>query len=443
MGILDAPSLTKAAADAAYATQALASTKAPASPVRFAPGLLWGFLGDSITNGSTAGNFSYSYSSQAVLMVGGMVARPDSIEAGTAGETTAQMLARLPALLASGVQALVLLGGTNDANQAVSLTTFRTNVTAIVTAAKAAGIPVVLCTVPPRPTSVAVATRTLIDGYNDWLRSVAPSFSCELADAYAVLVDTTTGGMLAAYDSGDAIHPNGPGHRRIAVEVARAMRRAAGLTETSKVGIVRTVSPTNLITDPLVVGGTVRPAGWFEQPGGTGTAPTYSLVSDTSGVLPAGRWAEMDFDATASGGSRKLSSNAVTTGYAAGDKLLLCAHIQVEDVSGTWMTDVNALTAAVRLYLVNGGTGVPIPPGNTLVANYGVPSQANPAVYNIGPVAMPFTVPAGVTTLNVWMDVQLPTGKRVKARIGCTGLINLTARGSASDFNWAAAMVNT
>ena len=64
-------------------------------------GLRWAFFGDSITNGSTASAFSSSFAPQAITMAGHLVARPDSIEAGTPGETSAQVLARVGTTLAA------------------------------------------------------------------------------------------------------------------------------------------------------------------------------------------------------------------------------------------------------------------------------------------------------------------------------------------------------
>ena len=415
-----------------------AAKYAKVAPAKLAPGARWGALGDSISNGSSASNFAYSYFPQAVQIVGGMVARPDSIEAGVPGERSDQALLRLPALLTAGAQAIVVLLGANDAEQSVPLATFKANMIAIIEQAKAGGCPVVLCTVPPRAVSVAAATRSRVDGYNDWIRTAATQYGCELADVYSALVDTTTGGMLAAYDV-DNIHPNDLGHQKIGIEVAKAMKRCAA--RTTAYGLVRTASPANLITDPLAVGGTVRPAGWFEQPGGTGTAPTYSLVSDTSGVLPAGRWAQMDFDATAAGGIRTLSSNAMTA-FTAGDRLLYAAHIQIEDVTGTWAADVSAGTASIAALIVNSATGTAIVSTPPLVRAPGIPS-ATAGVHDIGPVVFPITVPAGPTSLVLWFQLKLPTGKRVKLRVGCVGVINATARGAQAEFNWGSSIVNT
>lgn len=148
----------------------------------------------------------------------------------------------------------------------------------------------------------------------------------------------------------------------------------------------------------------------------------------------------MDFDATASGGTRTLASNSITA-FATGDVLLYAAHIQIEDVTGTWAADVAAGTASIAAVIVNGATGVAMVSTPPLVRASGIPS-ATAGVYDIGPLVFPVTVPAGPTTLNLWFQFKLPTGKHAKLRVGGLGVINETTRGAQAEFNWAPIMVN-
>lgn len=411
------------------------ATYAPIVPAQLAAGLRWAFCGDSITNGSAASNFVYSYMPESITFAGGMVARPDSFEAGTPGDTSTGLLARMDSVLANGAQGVVVMIGTNDAGSAVPLATYAANIIAIIGKAKAAGCPVVLCTITPRGSSASAAITQALAAYNTWIRMFGPSYGCHIADTYAALVDTVTGYLAAAYDSGDATHPTTIGHTLIAAPVAKAMIRARNLT--SPYGLIRTGAttpgPVNLVQDPLVVGGTIRPAGWFEF-GTTGTAASYTLVADTTGVLPAGRWAQVDKDAVA-GGVTKLSTNALSTaGWVIGDRLLLTAHLQIEDVSGTWQADVAAGTCAVGMSLVN-QSGVNVTASDALQRCSGIPRGGG--VYDIGPVVWPVTVPAGTTAMNLWFPFTVPTGKHVKLRIGAAGVINLTTLGLDASFNWA------
>ena len=390
------------------------------------PGLRWVFVGDSITNGSTATNSSYSFPSIAIQAAGYMVARPDSHEAGTPGETTAQMLARLDTVLAyTGIEAMVLLGGTNDAGAGVTLSTFAANIQAMVTAAKRKNLPVVLCTVPPRSSAASTSIHYSIIAYNQWIKTHAPRLGCEVADTYSVLVDTTTGYLSTSYDT-DGTHPNDLGHSRMGQKVAAAMIRAAG--RATPYGLITAKHPGIITPDPLVVGGSTKPASWFEQPGGTGSTPTYSLVSDTSGVLPAGRWSQIDITAASATVRRHAAAVSATS---SGDTVLLCCHVQVDDVSGDWETNVAAGTASiVPLFVDNSGV-------NKAQAYYRCPGMGTPGgTNNFGPVVLPYVTTAAYAGI-LWISCTVPSGSHYTFRVGCVGVMNASTLGLASEYSWA------
>lgn len=396
-------------------------------------GRRWAFLGDSITNGSTAGNFAYSYAPEAVVAVGGLIARPDSIEAGVPGESSVQALARLPDVIAAGAQGLVVLVGTNDVAQGLALAVSSAAIAEIVLTARSFGMPVVLCTTPPRGAAATVELRKATAALQCWVRTYAASLGAELADVAAVLADLSTGGL--AHDSGDLVHPSASGHIKIMQVVGKAMIRASLIP--APYGLVRAPDAHNLVTDPLNLRASVTSGGWFEQPGGSGTAPTYSFVADTSGVLPAGRWAQQDFDAV-SGGTRYLATS-IGAGWAVGDEMLVTAHLQIEDVSGSWEADVVAGTANHKIIITN-QSGVSISVANMIQRNPGIPGAAG--IYNIGPICIPFVVPAGTTAMSIWVQGQLPTGKRCKFRVGCIGAFNLTQMGLVGAYGTGIYMVS-
>jgi hypothetical protein len=130
------------------------------------------------------------------------------------------------------------------------------------------------------------------------------------------------------------------------------------------------------------------------------------------------------------------------TAFTTGDILLYAAHLQVEDITGTWAADVSSGTASVNAIIVNGATGVAMSGQQPLVRTSGIPSSIA-GVYDIGPLLFPVTVPAGLTTLNLWIQCRLPTGKHVKFRVGAIGVINTTTRGTQNEFNWGNVIVNT
>ncbi|MBT1676797.1 SGNH/GDSL hydrolase family protein [Curtobacterium aurantiacum] len=398
-------------------------------------GRSYGFLGDSITNGSSASNFAYSFSSQAVQMAGHLIALPGFVEAGVSGQTSAQMLARLPQFIASGIDAAVLLAGTNDATQGVSIDQYASNITQIITSLRKAGIPTIVVTVPPRGSSTVAAIVAATDGYNTWLRIHVPLLGARLADAHSGLVDATNGYLKSSYDSGDGTHPNNAGHQVIATAVARQMRDASPSRKPR--GLVMGKTATNLVDDPL--SNRASAASWFELTGNN-TGVTTSFAVDTSGELPAGRWTQWEFDATTAGGFRRFTIPTVTP-PAAGTRLVVTAHVQVEDVAGGWEAHVADGSASLGLTVLNANSGAAI--AAALQRTVGIRRADAAAVYDIGPVVFPFDMPAGVTAMSLVFYLTLPTGDRVRLRTGAVGVLNATALGLAAEFTYPIVPVNS
>ena len=396
-------------------------------------GLRWAFLGDSITNGSVAGNFSYSVMPQAVAMAGGLVARVDSIESGVPGNKATDLLARVDTLLAAGPEAICILIGTNDAGNSVSLADFSAAMTSLVTAIKAAGLPVVVGTPPPRGSGAAESIHKLIQSYALWEKLVLPSMGVTVVDTFAALADAS-GYLASGYDSGDGVHPNATGHNRLAVAFARGMRQASPPRPYPFVA----PNPINSIADVLNARTGPKTSPWFEQPGGTGTAPSYSMVDDTSGKLPAGRWAEMDFDGSSNGGTRRLSAPQVSV--TAGDAWLLGAYLQIKDGSDDWVANVIAATAACAFQPVN-QSGATITGGPPFFRCPGLPDANVPGIYDYL-VLHRLVIPVGATAMNIWFQLVVPTGSHATMRVGLTSMVNLTANGLESMFPWGSAPVN-
>jgi lysophospholipase L1-like esterase len=418
-----------------HAYPGYSGTYARAASTAFRAGRLWLFAGDSITNGSTASNFVYSYSRQACHMVGTAYASSDSIEAGTSGYTSAQLLAFMPTLLTTySPDAVHIQIGTNDVGAAVPLATFQANIRALVALVKAAGKPVTIGTVPPRGTAgTTTAKRQLTAAYNLWLRLWAPGAGVELADTHAALVDTTSGDYLSTYDSGDNTHPNDAGHREMARAVAAAMIRAMPTTRPSLVNAFST--SVSLISNPLMLSGGTNPTG---SVGGvaTGTAPTNTPQADTSGVLPAGQWAEIDLNAGATSTfGRDFVINASL--WAVGDVLAITGLMQVVDVTGggAWDTAVAAGTATASVNIINAGSGLSVRAFGDRCAGRVLSS----GVYNIGPFFTTYTVAGGITGMTLRYQVALPNGLHIKARFGCLNVWNLTTLGVSGG---TAAMIN-
>ncbi|MEQ1602017.1 MAG: arylesterase [Methylophilaceae bacterium] len=167
-------------------------------------------LGDSVTYG-TGAEASESYPELLAAKTGWRV-----INAGVAGNTSADALTRLPELLEQHTPRLILveLGG-NDFLRHVALQETIANLKAVLSLAKAHGIPVVLVAVP-RPNLLGAAVGHLSDD------PIYQTISRETGTPVVknVLSDVLSQNTLKS----DPIHPNAQGYRRMANELALALQ---------------------------------------------------------------------------------------------------------------------------------------------------------------------------------------------------------------------------
>lgn len=167
-------------------------------------------LGDSLTFGTGAAP-DESYPAQLARLTGWQV-----VNAGVPGDTSAQALERLPALLAEHAPALVIVGlGGNDFLRRLPDEATRANLRRICETARAAGAQVLLLGVP-QPTLTAGLSGRLSDH---------PLYA-ETADALNLPLHG--GGwsevLADAALRADQIHANGAGYRRFAERLADAAR---------------------------------------------------------------------------------------------------------------------------------------------------------------------------------------------------------------------------
>lgn len=188
------------------------------------------FIGDSITAQGVSDNvFGNTTSEVATFIDNGWVGhatlrsaalwRFHSVRA-TSGYTPAQIrTTHLPGVITAAPWACVVLAGTNsEATTALSIT----ELGLIYGELEAAGIHPILCTIPPR------GQATYESDLNMWIRRYARDHGHVLVDFHTALVDSTTGALAAAYDSGDGIHPNAAGSALMGTTFATAMTAALG-----------------------------------------------------------------------------------------------------------------------------------------------------------------------------------------------------------------------
>jgi acyl-CoA thioesterase I len=138
------------------------------------------------------------------------------VNGGVSGDTSAQGLARLPALLDEHRPAAVLieLGG-NDLLRRQSVSELRSNLSEIVGLSRQAGARPVLIAVPA-PSIAGVALRSLSD--HEIYRSLADEMRLPLVENAISEVLSRAEWKL------DALHPNASGHRELAARVAKQLR---------------------------------------------------------------------------------------------------------------------------------------------------------------------------------------------------------------------------
>ncbi len=374
-----------------------------------------GFAGDSITNAS--GATSNNGFVHLVRYIAGTRLVDQVIHVyATGGYTSAQVLAtHIPVACAGDAGVIHLAVGTNDGGGSVTVAEFGANVQAAYDQIVAAGKKMSVSLIPPRGVGATDAWRRDRAAFNEWLSQWAQLRGVPVADT-STLVDPTTGHLNAIYDSGDGTHPNDAGHAKIAEAVAAAVVRVLPVPAHRQVKSPSVNLAAGGAMDGAVTGG--LPAGWAEIAGGTGTAPVYTTIADTTGTLHEGKWLQMAFDATAAGGKRTVRHGIGTLNadFAVGDQLEFAVTLQVEDVTGL-LPAIRAKTAKIRVIMLS-----------TSNTEHGVPSLPAMSSPIIGSVAYRVAAP-NTTYPSFAVEVTLPTGVSAKVRIGQVLVRNLTKLG--------------
>ena len=129
----------------------------------------------------------------------------------------------------------------------------------------------------------------------------------------------------------DDYHPNNVNHQNIAAAVAEYLVANIPKASLSADNLSWDVS----VNDPLNLVGGTDPQGSYTAGAIYGVTPTRTMVSDTSGALSSGKWAEWDIDATSNTGCGRILN--LTGSYQVGDRVLLTGKLRIIDISGTWV----------------------------------------------------------------------------------------------------------
>ena len=202
-------------------TLACAAVQAKDIPVK--SGEKIAFLGDSITQFGTSKPSGYVCLVMKGFTENGIAATP--IPAGTSGNTSKDMLARLDKVIEKKPDWMTLSCGVNDVwhgDKGVGLEEYKTNVKEIVKQAKAANIRVVILTATPIKEDPQTDFNKKLAAYNDFLRSLAKEENLPLADLneriQTVLKASAKPGFVLTQDG---VHMNPHGDELMATEILK------------------------------------------------------------------------------------------------------------------------------------------------------------------------------------------------------------------------------
>lgn len=180
-------------------------------------------MGDSITD-----NWAKPEHGNGFFDANAMIGR------GISGQVTAQMLVRFPPdVLALKPRVVHIMAGTNDIaeNQDPYDPAITTgNLSAMITLAKAAGMKVIVGSVPPATSFAWRPSRgnqlATIKALNDWLRATCARQKLVYADYFSVL-QGPDGGLKPEFGiNGDSVHPNAAGYAAMAPVLLAAVKTA-------------------------------------------------------------------------------------------------------------------------------------------------------------------------------------------------------------------------
>lgn len=344
-------------------------------------------LGDSITagsngvfNGVPAFIATTDYIGSALMQSGG---RFNYIaNAGVAGDTTAQMLLRVPAVIAQNPNIVPILGGTNDLpsiTNAAGYANTMNNLEKIVVQLLEAGILPVLSTTPPNNTSPLVAKRL------QWfIYELANFYGIPLIDIYKIWVDpTTSGSYLAAY-SGDGTHPNKAGVAAVGSAISAVLSNLAQPQIYPYFGSVTETTTTEISN--LVKNGNLKQQGTPPNPDFWNVNTTNASYASAVATYPY-TGATITYTLTVAAGQFALDGAPISAGtsFVVGDTIYLAARVNVSGLTPSTASGYQILAA-----LSGGG------------ANYKFQSVCNGDCIFTGS----FVVPTGTTAITPDWFVQ-------------------------------------
>ena len=191
-----------------------------------------GFLGDSITEGGWGNPKGYVH-----LVIDGLAANgvnAEAVPAGISGHKSNDMLARVERdVLSKKPQWMTLSCGVNDVwhgKKGVAIDDYKTNITAILDKAAAAGVKVVVTTATIIHENLESPENQKLAVYNEFLRTLAAERKVPLADLNAMFHERIKAENKPGKNTvtGDGVHMNYEGDKIM----ARGILKAFGCDDT-------------------------------------------------------------------------------------------------------------------------------------------------------------------------------------------------------------------
>lgn len=265
-------------------------------------GARWASLGDSLATygfNGVSGAFNMAWQQMLPILLNGEIVVTE--HHGIGGQTSTQILARVPNVIASNVRGCFVMAGRNDHNP----TTTIANLKLIYAQLQEAGIEVVPCLLPPSNTVAEV-------GYNDTINSFIHGY----AERHGMtIIDTNrpiaqpSGASAGQFMTGtnfDGTHPDQNGHAAIArYNAPRLVGRLGGGGWRPRLAS-RAGDSRNLFGDGTfsVAAGAGQATGFSSVPDGGAAGYSYSLVAAAANdaLDGIGNWNRIARGANATGG---------------------------------------------------------------------------------------------------------------------------------------------
>lgn len=300
---------------------------------------------------------------------------------GVGGDTTAQMLARITAVVNSPADIVLFMGGTNDRTGGMSVADTKRNITAIVRRLSKAGKIVIVANDTPRFADKALTPSQQDDheAVRDWITNELSAIT-PVVDTYSRIVQT---------DLHDNLHPNPKGAYKIGSAFAEALVKYSKIPVDLPVDSTDTFSATNitgsLVANPLMSGSanmgtaSVNPiagsvvATGYKGAGSSFTGVTTQWSKETSEV---GEAQVITFGGTPTTAGSYLAFSPTATftlaNVAVGNIISFLAAVEIEgDASG-----ILGVTTELLITKPVGGTSTTIyyRDGDKYQDPYGMPS---------------------------------------------------------------------